>query len=88
MRDLMVDVWNPLLDFLGPQTQGRHAALKIQVSDIKIRLQWACTNQLITNRCTDIGMLEAKRRNLQTVNSSHARRICGEQHLGPEHSRV
>ena len=33
MRDLGVDVRNPLLDFLGPQTQGRHAALKIQVSE-------------------------------------------------------
>ena len=32
MRDLRVDVLNPLLDLLGPQTQGRHAALKIQVS--------------------------------------------------------
>ena len=32
MRDLWVDVWNPLLDLLGRQTQGRHAALKIQVS--------------------------------------------------------
>ena len=33
MRDLGVDVRNPLLDFLGPQTQGSHAALKIQVSE-------------------------------------------------------
>ena len=33
MRDLGVDVRNPLLDSLGPQTQGRHAALKIQVSE-------------------------------------------------------
>ena len=32
MRDLGVDVRILLLDFLGPQTQGRHAALKIQVS--------------------------------------------------------
>ena len=24
----------PALDFLGPQTQGRHAALKIQVSQL------------------------------------------------------
>ena len=32
MRDLGVDVRSPLLDLLGPQTQGRHAALKIQVS--------------------------------------------------------
>ena len=33
MRDLGVDDRNPLLDYLGPQTQGRHAALKIQVSE-------------------------------------------------------
>ena len=33
MRDLRVDVQIPLLDFLRPQTQGRHAALKIQVSE-------------------------------------------------------
>ena len=33
MRDLAVDVRNPLLDLLGPQTQGSHAALKIQVSE-------------------------------------------------------
>ena len=32
LEDLGVDVRNPLLDLLGPQTQGRHAALKIQVS--------------------------------------------------------
>ena len=31
MRDLEVDVQIPLLEFLGRQTQGRHAALKIQV---------------------------------------------------------
>ena len=33
MRDLGVDVRNLLLDFLGPQIQGSHAALKIQVSE-------------------------------------------------------
>ena len=33
MRDLGVEVQNPLLDFLGPQAQGSHAALKIQVSE-------------------------------------------------------
>ena len=33
MRDLGVDVLNLLLDSLGPQTQGSHAALKIQVSE-------------------------------------------------------
>ena len=33
MRDLGVDVRNPLSDSRGPQTQGRHAALKIQVSE-------------------------------------------------------
>ena len=32
MRDLGVDVWNLLSDLLGPQTQGCHTALKIQVS--------------------------------------------------------
>ena len=32
MRDLGMDVRNPLLDLLGPQTQGSHAAFKIQVS--------------------------------------------------------
>ena len=32
MKDLGVDVQNPLLDSQGPQTQGRHAALKTQVS--------------------------------------------------------
>ena len=32
MRDLGVDVQIPLSDSRGPQTQGRHAALKIQVS--------------------------------------------------------
>ena len=32
MRDLRVDVRNQLLDLLGPQTQGRYTALKMQVS--------------------------------------------------------
>ena len=32
MRDHWIDVRNASLKFLGPQTQGRHAALKIQVS--------------------------------------------------------
>ena len=32
MKDLWVDIQSPLLAFLGPQTQGSHAVLKIQVS--------------------------------------------------------
>ena len=32
MRDLKVDIQNLPLEDLGPQTQGLHAALKIQVS--------------------------------------------------------
>ena len=35
MRDLGVDVRNPLYEFWGPQNQGRHAAFKIQVSSSK-----------------------------------------------------